>query len=117
MMKKIISICLLALAITACDSKVVKEVSTSTKSYTITEIVVPVHPAMSTAAVSIVDAESDRVHTESVARSCMANYRVGDHIELKEGLFSSVNKNGEATYAYKIVGANGSFCKSASTHG
>lgn len=116
-MKKIIGVCLLALALVGCDSPVVKEVSVANKSYKITEIVLPIHPAMFTASVSIIDSESDRVYSERVSKSCLNNYRVGDHIDLTEGLFSSVNKKGEATYSYGLVEANRSFCKLAPLHG
>jgi PBP1b-binding outer membrane lipoprotein LpoB len=116
-MKKIIGICLFALALVGCDSSVVKEVSVANKSYTITEIALPIHPAMFTASVSIMDSESDRVYTERVAKSCLKNYRVGDNIDMTEGLFSSVNKKGEATYSYGLVEANRSFCKASPLHG
>lgn len=112
-MKKIIGVCLLAMVLCGCDSPLVKEISVANKSYKITEIVLPIHPAMFSASVSILDSSSDRVYTERVAKSCLKNYRVGDHIDLTEGLFSSVNKNGEATYSYGLVDANHSFCKLA----
>ena len=116
-MKKIISICLLALPLVGCNSPVVTEVSAENKNYTITQIFQPIHPAIFTATVSIIDSESDRMYTERVSKSCLKNYRVGDHIELTEGIFSSVIKNGEATYSYGLVEANRSFCKAAPLHG